>query len=131
MIWASCMFNGVHLGYIPVLDPGRWYGKAWFIEFVGDVPFRFVVEADSVSDAIEVLSDDPEFGETIHVMEHNLAACPEHEREYDSKGRVIDTREVIVHGQEFCDLPYPVRYHDEGYPAQGIDPRQYAVARFN
>jgi hypothetical protein len=44
---------------------------------------------------------------------------------------VIDLERVTVHGCEDADLPYPVRYHDEGYPAQGIDPRKYAKARLN
>ena len=36
---------------------------------------------------------------------------------------MIDPNRVQVHGQGDGDLPYPVRYHDEGYPAKGIDPR--------
>jgi hypothetical protein len=34
---------------------------------------------------------------------------------------------VTVHGCEDADLPYPVRYHDEGFPARGIDPREFAA----
>jgi len=31
----------------------------------------------------------------------------------------------MVHGQERSDLPFPVRYHGEGLPAEGIDPWKY------
>jgi hypothetical protein len=44
---------------------------------------------------------------------------------------VIDRERVTVHGCQDSDLPYPVRYHDEGFPARGIDPRMYAAARLN
>lgn len=131
MISASCEFDGFHLTHLPVLNPGGWCGKTWLIECLGGVPLWVVVEAGSISDAIEVLSNDPEFGNNVHVLEHDLAAYPEDQREYDRKGRVIDPERVRVHGWDRSDFPYPVRYHDEGFPPKGIDPRRYAVARFN
>jgi hypothetical protein len=127
VIWASCEFNGFDLGYLPVLNPAACRGKTWLIEIGGCMPVWVVVEAESVSDAIEVLSDDTEFGHGVHVREEDLAAYPEEERQYDQRGRVIDPERVKVQGCQESDLPYPVRYHFEGCPAQGIDPRQFAA----
>jgi hypothetical protein len=131
MTWASCEFNGFNLDYLPVLNPAACRGKTWLIEIGGCMPVWVVVEAGSVSDAIEVLSDDPEFGHAVHVRDEDLAAYPEGERHHDRRGRVIDPERVTVHGRKDADLPYPVRYHDEGFPARGIDPREYANARLN
>jgi hypothetical protein len=39
-------------------------------------------------------------------------------------GRVIDLDHLLIHGQERSDVPYLVRYHGDGLPAEGIDPRQ-------
>jgi hypothetical protein len=66
-----------------------------------------VVEAGSITHAIEVLSDDPEFGYVLHVRERDLEGHPEGEREFDNKGRVIDIGKVRVHGWDRCDIPYP------------------------
>ena len=107
MIWASCEFDGFTLNYLPVLNAGGWWGKTWLIELLGaGPPLWVVVEAGSITDAIEVLSDDPEFGYVLHVRERDLGAYPEDERQFDNKGRVIDTDKVRVHGWDRCDLPY-------------------------
>lgn len=127
MVWASCEFNGIDLDYLPVLNPGASRGKTWLVEIGGCMPIWVVVEAESVFDAIEVLSDDPEFGHGVHVRDEDLAAYPEDERTYDRRGRVIDPERVRVHGQADSDLPYPVRYHFEGYPTEGINPRLFAA----
>lgn len=120
MIWASCWFDGYELGYLPVLNPGRCCGKTWLIEFISDLPIMLIVEAESVCEALVVLNNDPEWGDHVYVVHDN-----------DEAGRVFRTQRVQVHGQADCDLPYPVRYHDEGYPDQGIDPRQFAAWRWN
>ena len=39
-------------------------------------------------------------------------------------GRVIDLDHLMVYGQEGSDQPYPVKYHGDGLPAEGIDPRE-------
>lgn len=122
MLTASCTFDGFNLAYLPVLNPGRWCGKTWLIELLSGVaPVWVVVEAGSIRDALLVLSTDPDFGRDVHV---------DHEQG-DDLGPTLNTENVRVHGREHCDFPYPVRYHDEGFPAQGIDPLRYAVAVFN
>ncbi len=130
-ITASCTFNGHDLADIPVLNPGGWFGKAWLIEIGGSyTPLFLVVEADTLADASDELSDHPVFGHSIHVPDEDLSDYPEDDRRYDGSGRVIDLDWVLVHGREGCDLPMPVLYHAEGEPA-GIDPRQYATWQYN
>jgi hypothetical protein len=130
-ITASCKFGDHDLTGIPVLNPGDWFGKAWLVEVGGSyTPLFLVVETDTVSDAIDELSDDPTFGPQIHVPESDLGDYPEDERRYDGSGRVIDLDHVMIHGREGCDLPMPVLYHAEGEPA-GIDPRRFAAWQDN
>lgn len=122
MIWASLVFDGCKLGYLPVLNPGSCEGMTWYVHFLGDVPNRLVVEADSVGDVVLLLNNDPEWGDLVYV------AIAENEGEPEgSPGRQY----VRVHGEAFRDPPYPVRYHGEGYPERGFHTRQYALARLN
>jgi len=125
LIWASCNFDGSELDFLPVLNPGAFRGKTWLIEFIGPVPILVVVEAELVTATIEVLNSDPDWGDLhfVHVQHDEFTE--------DYSGRVLNTQNVHVHGCDRSDPPYDVRYHDEGYPAQGIDPRQYAAAGFN
>ena len=125
-ITASCEFHGHELQNIPVLNPGGWWGKAWLIELGGSyTPLFLIVEADTVSDAIDELSDDKAYGHQIHVPDADLGDYPEDERHFDGSGRVIDLDHVLVHGQERADLPFLVRYHGGGLPQEGIEPRRY------
>jgi hypothetical protein len=124
-ITASCKFNGHELTDIPVINPDGWFGKTWLVELGGSYSALYlVVEADSMSDAIDELSDDEVFGNQIHVPDENLADYPEDSRHYDGSGRVIDLDHVLIHGQERSDVPFPVKYHGDELPAEGIDPRQ-------
>src|SRR4051794_16564260 len=115
MTWASCTFDGCDLGYILVLNPGACRGTTWLIEYLGDVPILVVVEADTASDAIEVLSDDPEFGQAF------LFAHERHDAPVDTPQNPPPTIRVGFRGGDRCHPPYPVRYFGEGYPEQGID----------
>jgi hypothetical protein len=124
MIWASCNFNGYDYDYLPVLNPGECGGKTWLVELLGCVPVLVVVEAASVHDALIVLSRDPEFGEGIQLARDGKSS------EADCR-RVFNKQNVRVYGQAESDLPYPVRYHQEGFLADGIDPREFAVAWLN
>lgn len=77
-----------------------------------------------MSDAIDELSDNSTYGHQIHVPHEDLDDYPEDDRHYDGSGRVIDLDHLMVHGRECCDTPCPVRYHCDGLPAEGIDPRE-------
>jgi hypothetical protein len=85
------------------------------------MPIWVVVEAESITSAIEVLNSDPEWNDLhyAHVQDDEFIE--------DDFG----TQTVRVHGSGRNDPPYPIRYHDWGYSAEGIDPRRYAAARFN
>ncbi len=124
-ITASCKFNGHELTDIPVLNPDAWFGKTWLLELGGSyTPLFLIVEADTMSDAIDELSDDETYGHQIHVPDSDLGDYPENDRHYDGSGRVIDLDHLLIHGQERSDLPFPVRYYGDELPAEGIDPRQ-------
>jgi hypothetical protein len=124
-ITASCKFHNQDLTNIPVLNPGDWFGKAWLLEIGGSyTPLFLVVEADNVCDAIDELSDNETYGHQIHVPDSDLSDYPEDDRRYDGSGRVIDLDHVLIHGQERSDVPFKVKYHGDGLPAEGIDPRQ-------
>jgi hypothetical protein len=125
-ITASCELHGHVLTDLPVLNPGGWFGKAWLIELGGSyTPLFMVVEADTVSDAIDELSDNKKYDHQIHVSDDDLGDYPDEDRHFDGSGRVIDLDHLMVHGEERIDLPFPVRYHGEGLPKGGIDPRKY------
>ncbi len=125
-ITASCRFNGHDLTDIPVLNPGDWFGKTWLLELGGSyTPLWLVVEADTISDAIDELSDDKTFGHQIHVPDSDLGDYPEDDRHYDGSGRVIDLDHLMIYGRECSDLPFPVTYHGDELPAEGIDPRAF------
>jgi hypothetical protein len=124
-ITASCQFSGHDLTDIPVINPGTWWGKAWLVEIGGSYsPLWLVVEADTISDAIDELSDSM-YGFQIHVPDSDLGDYLEEDRHYDGSGRVIDLDHVMIHGQERSDLPYPVKYHGAGLPAVGLDPHEF------
>jgi hypothetical protein len=122
MIWASCEFQGHDYYYLPVLNPGAFRGKTWLLEVLACMTIWVVVEAGSMQEALVVLSNDPEFGDWVTVAHVQGDDNPE-----DDSVRVLNTQNIRVHGQADRELPYPIRYHDEGYPAQGIDPRRFAA----
>jgi hypothetical protein len=38
---------------------------------------------------------------------------------------VIDLDHLMIYGEERKDVPFPVKYHGEGLPSEGIDPREF------
>jgi hypothetical protein len=125
-ITATCKFHDQDLNDIPVLNPGGWFGKTWLQELGGSyTPLFLVVEADSICDAIAELSDNETYGHQIHVPDEDLADYPEDSRHYDGSGRVIDLDHLMIYGEEQKDVPFRAKYHGDGLPAEGIDPREY------
>src|SRR5688572_2703498 len=105
---ASGSFGGRELTDIPVLNPGGWFGKAWLLEIGGSYwPLFLVVEADSVSDAIDELADDEKYGHQIVVPETDLDDYPEDQRHYGPSGQVLDLDHLMVHGRERAECPFP------------------------
>jgi hypothetical protein len=125
-ITASCKFHDHDLTDIPVINPGGWFAKTWLLELGGSyTPLFLVVEADAICDAIDELSDNETYGHQIHVLDEDLADYPEDSRHYDGSGRVIDLDHLMIYGEERKDVPFPVKYHGDGLPVEGINPREY------
>ena len=60
-----------------MLNPDGWFGKTWLIELGGSyTPLFLVVEAFSLTDAIDVLSFDETYGHQIHVKTATLKTTP-------------------------------------------------------
>lgn len=107
-IVAKAKLNGHDLNDVVVLNPGDWFGKCFLIEIGGSYsPLFLVVEADSVSDAIDELADSEKHGHLITVDEADLGDYPEEDRHYGPSGQVLDLDHLMVHGQEGMH----VRFH--------------------
>jgi hypothetical protein len=126
-ITAKATFNGQELKDVPVLNPVDWFGKSWLIEIGGSYwPLFLIVEADSVSDAIDELADNEKYGHNIVVADEDLGDYPEQDRHYGPSGQVLDLDHVMIHGDEGKDSPFQCRYFGEGLPADGIEPTKLA-----
>ena len=111
---------------IPVINPGNWFGKTWLLELGGSYTSLFlIVEAKSMEDAIDELSDNETYGHQIQVPYEDLGDYPEDSRYYNGSGRVLDLDHLLIHGQERTDVPFPVKYHGDALPSEGIDPREF------
>ncbi len=125
-ITATGKLNGHELTDLVVLNPGGWFGKAWLLEIGGSYwPLFLVVEADSVSDAIDELADDEKYGHQITVSEEDLGDYPEDDRHYGPSGQVLDLDHLMVHGQEGSKCPFACRYFGDGLPADGMTPTDF------
>lgn len=125
-IKARGMFGGQELKDSLVLNPGGWFGKCWLLEIGGSYwPLFLVVEADSVSDAIDELADHEKYAFHIVVPEEDLGDYPEDERHYGPSGQVLDLDHLMIHGQEGVDCPWPCLYHGDGLPPEGMKPTDY------
>lgn len=125
-ITARGTLNGQELKDIPVLNPGDWFGKCYLIEIGGSYwPTYLVVEADSVSEAIDELAENQKYGHLITVADEDLGDYPEDDRYYGPNGQVLDLDHLMVHGQEGADRPWPCRYFGDGLPEAGISPGDY------
>ena len=125
-ITASFKLNGHDLT-ADVVNAGNWFGKTWLLEIGGSfTPLFLIVEADSVSDAIDELADSEEFGHHIVVAEADLGDYDPETCEYSGSGKVIDTDWLSVHGCEGCAVPFACRYHGVGLPSAGILPNEFS-----
>lgn len=128
-IKARGTFGGNDLKDIPVLNPGNWFGKTWLIEIGGSYwPLFLVVEADSISDAIDELADSEKYGHHIVVPDEDLGDYAEDERHYGGSGQVLDLDHLLVHGQERAACPWPCSYHGDGLPPEGVKPSEFCWA---
>jgi hypothetical protein len=125
-ITARGSFAGQELKDMPVLNPGDWFGKTWLLEIGGSYwPLFLVVEADSVSDAIDELADNDKHAHHIVVPPEDLGDYPEDERHYGASGQVLDLDHLMIHGQEGADSPFPCLYFGDGLPTEGMRPTDF------
>ncbi len=126
-ITAKARFHGQDLTDIPVLNPAGWFGKTWLLEIGGSFwPLFVIVEADSVTDAIDELADNAKYAFHVVVADEDIGDYPEEERHYSATGKVLDLDHLMIHGQEGAECPFPCRYHGEGLPPEGMKPTDFA-----
>jgi hypothetical protein len=125
-ITARGKLNNHDLTDLPVINPGDWFGKCWLIEIGGSYsPIHLVVEADTVSDAIDELADSEKYGHLITVDEADLGDYDPDDCHYGPSEQVIDLDHLMIHGQEGSECPFPCRYFGDGLPKEGMAPADY------
>ncbi len=125
-ITANGTVHGHELKEMPVINPGDWFGKTWLVEIGGSYsPFFLIVEADSMSDAIDELADNEKYGHHIIVEEADLGDYSEEDRHYGPSGQVLDLDHLMIHGQEGSKTPFHCTYHGEGLPEEGVRPNEF------
>jgi len=130
-ITANGILHSHELNDIPVINPGDWFGKTWLIEIGGSYsPLFLIVEADSVSDAIDELADNEKYGHHIIVEASDLGDYPEEDRHYGPNGQVLDLDHLMIHGQERGNTPFACTYHGEGLPSEGVKPTEFCWDEF-
>jgi hypothetical protein len=128
-ITASASLHGRDLKEIPVLNPGDWFGKTWLLEIGGSYwPLFLIVEADSVTDAIDELADNEKYEYHIVVAAEDLGDYHENDRHYGPSGQVLDLDHLMIHGHDGTDVPFPCRYHGDGLPPEGVLPTDFEHA---
>ena len=125
-ITAKATFNDHELKNIPVLNPAGWFGKTWLLEIGGSYsPLFLIVEADSVSDAIDELADNEKHGHLIRVPDEDLGDYDPDDCHYGPSGQVLDLDWLQIHGQEGTDCPFSCRYFGDDLPEEGMLPSDY------
>jgi hypothetical protein len=125
-ITAMGTLNGYELTDIPVLKPGDWFGKTWLLEIGGSYwPLYLIVEADSVTDAIDELAENEKYGHNIVVTAEDLGDYPEEDRHYSGTGQVVDLDHLMVYGTEGPKCSFPCRYFGDHLPLDGVSPVEF------
>ena len=125
-ITARGTINGHELTDILVLNPGNWFGKAWLVELGGSYSSLYVViEADSMSDAIDELAENEKYGHQIVVADEDLGDYDLENCHYSGTGQVLDLDHLMIHGREGSECPFPCRYFGDGLPEEGVVPTEF------
>lgn len=123
---ASATFHGQELTDISVINAGGWFGKTWMIEIGGSYSsFYLVVEADSMSDAIDELADDEKYGHHIVVEDEYLSDYDPDSCHYGPSGQVLDLDHLMIYGEEGAATPFPCRYSGGCITDGGVSPTEY------
>jgi len=125
-ITARGTFNGHELKDMPVINPSDWFGKTWLIEIGGSYwPLFLVVEADTITDAIDELAENEKYGHNIVVEDADLGDYPEDDRRYSGTGQVLDLDHLMIHGQDGAECPFPCGYFGDNLPDEGVMPTEF------
>ena len=125
-IKAKATHNDHELTDVPVLNPGGWFGKCFLLEIGGSYsPFYLIVEADSVTAAIDELADNEKYAHLICVGDEDLGDYDPDDCYYGPSGQVLDLDWLQIYGQEGSKTPFPCRYFGDGLPEEGMTPIDY------
>ena len=109
-----------------MLNPGGWFGKTWLLEIGGSYwPLFVIVEADTVTDAIDELAENEKYAFHVVVADEDLGDYPEEDRHYSATGKVLDLDHLMIHGQEGALGPFPCTYHGGDLPPEGMKPSDF------
>lgn len=118
-IKASGNLYGHELTEIEVLNAGDFLGRTWLIEIGGSYSSLYlIIEANSMSDAIDELADNEKYGHLIAVKDEYLSDYPEDSRHYGPSGQVLDLDHLVAYS-------FPCRYHGHGLPDEGVLPTEF------
>ncbi len=87
-------------------------------------PLFLIVEADSVSDALDELAENEKFGHNIVVDSDDLGDYAE-EDHFGPSGQVLDLDHLMIHGRESADTPFECLYYGNSLPEFGLLPDDY------
>lgn len=125
-IRAQATFHGQDLKDIPVINPGGWFGKTWLIEIGGSyASFYLIVEADSMTDAIDELADNEKYGHHIIVEDKDLGDYDLDSCHYGSSGQVLDLDHLMIYGQEGAAIPFPCKYTGGCIQNASVSPTEF------
>ena len=123
---ANANFHGRELTDIRVINPGGWFGKTWLIEIGGSYSsFYLVVEAGSMSDAIDELADDEKYGHHIVVEDEYLSDYDPDSYHYGPSGQVLDLDHLMLYGDEGSATPFPCRYSGGCIESESVCPPDF------
>ena len=107
------------------VNPGDWWGKTWLL-YLGDCfsPVFHIVEADCVDSAIDELIDSEKCNGLL-IDDVDIGDYDEDLIHYGPNGQPCDIESLHIEGIENADVPFACRYHSDGLPEKGIDPRNY------
>ena len=108
---ANAKFYGHKLNDISVINPGEWFGKTWLLEIGGSyTPLFVIVEADSVTDAIDEIADSDKHGHHILVADDNLFDY-DPESCHSPPGATFSNRRLLRHQFRCCCISQAGVFH--------------------
>jgi hypothetical protein len=122
-ITASFTFCGREFSDVECVNPGDWFGKTWAMEIGGSyAPFFVVVEADSITDAIDELIDskygaqfiiDPaDYADYGYTADNDNPDCSF----AGNNGHPVDLQHLMAYADDAVSGHRRIMYHVDGWP---------------